>query len=175
MTAPLAGIRVVELGAWVAGPGAGGILADWGADVVKIEPPEGDPARAFGRMLGGDLPVNPVFELDNRGKRAIALDLSDERGVDLAHRLVADADVFLTNLRPTALDRIGLGPDQVGARRERLVYAIITGYGLRGPDAGRGAYDIAAFWARSGIAESLRAPGGPLPFQRGAWATTPWP
>ncbi len=167
MTAPLAGIRVVELGAWVAGPGAGGILADWGADVVKIEPPEGDPARAFGRMLGGDLPVNPVFELDNRGKRAIALDLSDERGVDLAHRLVADADVFLTNLRPTALDRIGLGPDQVGARRERLVYAIITGYGLRGPDAGRGAYDIAAFWARSGIAESLRAPGGPLPFQRG--------
>ena len=167
MSAPLAGVRVVELGAWVAGPGAGGILADWGADVVKIEPPEGDPARNFGRMLGGDLPVNPVFELDNRGKRAIALDLSDARGVDLAHRLVAGADVFLTNLRPAALGRIGLGPDQVGPRHDRLVYAIITGYGLRGPDAERGAYDIAAFWARAGIAESLRAPGGPLPFQRG--------
>ena len=79
MSGPLAGVRLVELGAWVAGPGAGGILADWGADVVKIEPPAGDPARNFGRMLGGDLPVNPVFELDNRGKRSIALDLSTER------------------------------------------------------------------------------------------------
>jgi crotonobetainyl-CoA:carnitine CoA-transferase CaiB-like acyl-CoA transferase len=167
MSDPLAGIRVVELAAWVAGPGAGGILADWGADVVKVEPPDGDPARNFGRMLGGDLPVNPVFELDNRGKRGLALDLSTERGVEVAHRLVAEADVFLTNLRPAGLARIGLGPEQVRELYPSLVYAIITGYGLRGPDAGRGAYDIAAFWARAGIAESLRAPGGPLPFQRG--------
>ncbi len=166
-TGPLAGVRVVELGAWVAGPGASGILADWGADVVKVEPPEGDPARNFGRMLGGDLPVNPVFELDNRGKRAIALDLSSERGVDIVHRLVAGADVFVTNLRPAALDRIGLGPDHALEGHPSLVYAIITGYGLEGPDAARGAYDIAAFWARAGIAEALRAPGGPLPFQRG--------
>ena len=167
MSGPLAGVRLVELGAWVAGPGAGGILADWGADVVKIEPPAGDPARNFGRMLGGDLPVNPVFELDNRGKRSIALDLSTEQGVDVAHRLVAGADVLLTNLRPAALARVGLGPDQVRARHPGLVYALITGYGTEGPDAERGAYDIGAFWARSGIAESLRAPGGPLPFQRG--------
>ncbi len=167
MTGPLEGVRVVELGAWVAGPGAGGILADWGAAVVKVEPPEGDPARNFGRMLGGDLPVNPVFELDNRGKRSIALDLSQQRGVNVLHELVADADVFLTNLRPASLERVGLGPDEIGVRHEHLVYAIITGYGLDGPDANRGAYDIAAFWARAGIAESLRAPGGPLPFQRG--------
>jgi len=167
VSGPLEGVRVVELGAWVAGPGAGGILADWGADVVKLEPPEGDPARNFGRMLGGDLPVNPVFELDNRGKRSVALDLSDERGVDAAQRLVAGADVFLTNLRPAALGRVGLGPDETTTRHPALVYAIITGYGLEGPEAERGAYDIAAFWARAGIAESLRAPGGPLPFQRG--------
>jgi crotonobetainyl-CoA:carnitine CoA-transferase CaiB-like acyl-CoA transferase len=167
MTGPLQTVRVVELGAWVAGPGAGGILADWGADVVKVEPPQGDPARNFGRMLGGDLPVNPVFELDNRGKRSIAVDLSEERGTDLVHQLVAEADVFLTNLRPTALTRVGLGPDETCGRNERLVYAIITGYGLDGPDADRGAYDIAAFWARAGIAQSLRPPGGPLPFQRG--------
>ena len=167
MSGPLEGIRVVELGAWVAGPGAGGILADWGADVVKVEPPEGDPARNFGRMLGGDLPVNPVFELDNRGKRAIALDLSSGRGVGLVQQLVAGADVFLTNLRPAAVARVGLGPDETTARHPGLVYALITGYGLEGPDAQRGAYDIAAFWARAGIAESLRAPGGPLPFQRG--------
>jgi crotonobetainyl-CoA:carnitine CoA-transferase CaiB-like acyl-CoA transferase len=167
VTGPLEGVRVIELGAWVAGPGAGGILADWGADVVKVEPPAGDPARNFGRMLGGDLPVNPVFELDNRGKRSVALDLSQTRGVEILHQLVSEADVFLTNLRSAALERIGLGPEETGARHERLVYAIITGYGLDGPEASRGAYDIAAFWARAGIAESLRTPGGPLPFQRG--------
>jgi crotonobetainyl-CoA:carnitine CoA-transferase CaiB-like acyl-CoA transferase len=167
MTGPLETVRVVELGAWVAGPGAGGILADWGADVVKVEPPQGDPARNFGRMLGGDLPVNPVFELDNRGKRSIAVDLSEERGRGLVHQLVAEADVFLTNLRPAALTRVGLGPDETCSRHAHLVYAIITGYGLEGPEADRGAYDIAAFWARAGIAQSLRPPGGPLPFQRG--------
>ena len=113
MSGPMEGIRIVELGVWVAGPGAGGILADWGADVVKIEPPEGDPCRTFLNVLGGDLPSNPVFELDNRGKRAIALDLSSERGIALAHELVATADVFLTNLRPSGLERIGLGPDEV--------------------------------------------------------------
>jgi crotonobetainyl-CoA:carnitine CoA-transferase CaiB-like acyl-CoA transferase len=167
MTGPLDGIRVVELGVWVAGPGAAGILADWGADVVKIEPPAGDPARGFQRMLGGDLDVNPVFELDNRGKRGIALDLSTERGLDVAHRLLAGADVFVTNVRPAALGRLGLGPDDALARHPRLVYAIITGYGLDGPDAGRAAFDIAAYWARAGIAASLRPPGGALPFQRG--------
>ena len=167
MSGPLDGVRVVELGVWVAGPGAAGILADWGADVVKIEPPAGDPSRGFQRMLGGDLDVNPVFELDNRGKRGIALDLSTERGLDVAHRLLASADVFLTNIRPAALDRLGLGPVAAAERYPRLVYALITGYGLDGPDAGRAAYDIAAYWARGGIAESLRVPGGPLPLQRG--------
>jgi crotonobetainyl-CoA:carnitine CoA-transferase CaiB-like acyl-CoA transferase len=164
---PLTGVKVVELGVWVAGPGAAGILADWGADVVKIEPPGGDPARTFQRTLGGDLPVNPVFELDNRGKRGIALDLSTDRGLEVAERLLTDADVFVTNLRPAALERLGLGPDATRARHPRLVYAVITGYGLDGPDAGRAAYDIGAFWARAGVAESLRVPGGALPFQRG--------
>ena len=167
MSGPLEGVRVVELGVWVAGPGAGGILADWGADVVKIEPPEGDPCRTFLNVLGGDLPSNPVFELDNRGKRAIALDLSSDRGIELAHQLVAGADVFLSNLRPAGLARLGLGPDEVHARHPEVVVALITGYGLEGPDADQGAYDVAAFWARAGIAESLRTPGGPLPFQRG--------
>jgi crotonobetainyl-CoA:carnitine CoA-transferase CaiB-like acyl-CoA transferase len=167
MSGPLEGIRIVELGVWVAGPGAGGIMADWGADVVKIEPPEGDPCRTFLNVLGGDLPSNPVFELDNRGKRAIALDLSSERGIGLAHELVATADAFLTNLRPSGLARIGLGPDEVRERHPSLIYAIITGYGMEGPDADQGAYDIAAFWSRAGIADSLRTPGGPLPFQRG--------
>ena len=119
-------------------------------------------------MLGGDLDVNPVFELDNRGKRGIVVDLSTERGRDVAERLLAGADVLVTNLRPGALGRLGLDPDDAprAAPRARLR----PHHRLRastGPDADRAAYDIAAYWARAGIAESLRAPGGPLPFQRG--------
>jgi crotonobetainyl-CoA:carnitine CoA-transferase CaiB-like acyl-CoA transferase len=166
-TGPLAGVKVVELGVWVAGPAAGGILADWGAEVIKIEPPSGDPARTFRRMLGGDLPSNPVFELDNRSKRSIAVDLSTDAGREVAAGLVDRADVFLTNIRPAALERAGLDPDTLRARNRRLVYAVITGYGLTGPDAGRPAYDIAAFWARSGLAAALTPPGGAIPFQRG--------
>ena len=80
MAGPVEGINVVELGVWVAGPAAGGILADWGADVVRIEPPRGDPARMFGRMLGCDLGVNPPFEMDNRSRRSVVLDLTTEEG-----------------------------------------------------------------------------------------------
>jgi crotonobetainyl-CoA:carnitine CoA-transferase CaiB-like acyl-CoA transferase len=160
-------VRVVELGVWVAGPGAGGILADWGADVVKIEPPTGDPARTFQQMLGGDLPSNPVFELDNRSKRSVSIDLTHPDGRDLALALIDRADVFLTNIRLSALARLGLDPDSLRARHDRLVYAVISGYGLEGPDADRPAYDIAAYWARSGLAAALTPPDGALPFQRG--------
>jgi crotonobetainyl-CoA:carnitine CoA-transferase CaiB-like acyl-CoA transferase len=163
----MSGVRVVELGMWIAGPAAGGILADWGADVVKIEPPQGDPARSFQRMLGGDLPTNPVFELDNRSKRSVVLDLGTEAGRALALELVDTADVFLTNIRMSALRRCGLDPESLRRRDPRLVYAVVTGYGLDGAEADRPAYDIAAYWARSGIAASLTPPGGALPFQRG--------
>ena len=79
MAGPLEGVRVVELGVWVAAPAAGGILADWGADVVKIEPPAGDPARMWGRILGMEPGLNPPFEMDNRSKRSVVLDLGDRR------------------------------------------------------------------------------------------------
>jgi crotonobetainyl-CoA:carnitine CoA-transferase CaiB-like acyl-CoA transferase len=166
-TGPLAGIRVVELGMWVAGPGAGGILADWGADVVKIEPPAGDPARTFGGMLGIDDGTNPPFGLDNRSKRSIAIDLGSDAGRALTAELIAGADVFLTNIRMDALARIGLAHEEVTKRHPGLVYALVTGYGIEGPDANRRAYDIAAYWARAGIADALTPPGGDLPFQRG--------
>ena len=84
---PLEGVRVIELGVWVAGPAAGGLLADWGADVVKIESPEGDPARGFAKMLGGDVPFNPPFEMDNRSKRSIVIDFAQPGGLDLALEL----------------------------------------------------------------------------------------
>ncbi|MET0913439.1 MAG: CoA transferase, partial [Acidimicrobiales bacterium] len=156
---PLHGIRVVEMGVWVAGPAAGGILADWGADVVKIEPPSGDPARLFGKLLGGDMDANPPFELDNRSKRSVVLDVTNEDGRATALELIAAADVFLTNIRPAALERVGLDPDTLLAEDERLVYALITGFGLEGPDADKQAYDIAAWWSRSGIASLLTPPG----------------
>ena len=167
MPGPLVGIRVIELGVWVAGPAAGGILADWGADVVKIEPPTGDPARQFMAIMGGDLPMNPPFELDNRSKRSIMIDLTTEEGHQVALELLAEADVFLTNVRMDALERLGLDHETVLAHNPRLVYGIITGYGTAGEERDRAAYDVGAFWARSGIASVLTPPGGSPPFQRG--------
>jgi crotonobetainyl-CoA:carnitine CoA-transferase CaiB-like acyl-CoA transferase len=167
VSGPLAGVRVVELGVWVAGPATGGILADWGADVVKIEPPEGDPARQFLTMLGGDVPFNPPFELDNRSKRSIVIDLGVRPGHDLAVELLADADVFVTNLRLDALERLGLDAPTLLAGNPALVYGALTGYGLVGPERDRAAYDVGAFWARSGVVQLLTAPGGEPPFQRG--------
>jgi crotonobetainyl-CoA:carnitine CoA-transferase CaiB-like acyl-CoA transferase len=164
---PLDGIRVVELGVWVAGPAAGGILADWGADVVKIEPPTGDPARLFGRMLGLDDDSNPPFEMDNRSKRSIVLDLATDGGLATARQLLAGADVFITNVRPDALARLDLDYPKVAALNPALVYGLITGYGEKGPEANRPAYDVAAFWARSGVADLLTRPGDSPPFQRG--------
>ncbi len=167
MAGPLDGIKVVELGVWVAGPAAGGIMADWGADVIKIEPPEGDPARVFQKMLGAEMPNNPVFELDNRSKSGVVLDLSSDEGAELARELIADADVFVTNLRTGALERLGLDYDAIAAANPRLIYAHITGYGREGTEANRPGFDIAAFWAYSGMASLLTPPGGDPPFQRG--------
>ena len=167
MAGPMEGIRVIELGVWVAGPAAGGILADWGADVIKIEPPTGDPARVFGRMLGIESGESPPFEMDNRGKRSIVLDLSidDDRATALS--MIATADVFLTNVRPGALRRFGVDFETLAAANPGLVYGLITGYGESGPDADRAAYDVAAFWARAGLAHLLSRPGDSPPFQRG--------
>lgn len=167
MAGPLEGIRVVELGVWVAGPATGGILADWGADVVKIEPPAGDPARTFGRMLGVADDISPPFEMDNRSKRSVVLDLTTNGGRGSALELLSGADVFVTNVRPGALRRLALDYETVVSTNPRLVYGLITGYGLTGPDADRAAYDVAAFWSRAGLAHLLTSPGQPPPFQRG--------
>ncbi|BBA86216.1 formyl-coenzyme A transferase [Mycobacterium pseudoshottsii JCM 15466] len=167
MAGPVEGIKVVELGVWVAAPAAAAILADWGADVIKIEPPAGDPGRLFGRMLGCDLGMNPPFEMDNRCKRSVVLDLSTDTGRELAYELLSDADVFITNVRPAALRRLGLDFAAVSDRNPRLVYGLITGYGETGPDADRAAYDVAAFWSRGGLAHLLTRPGDTPPFQRG--------
>jgi crotonobetainyl-CoA:carnitine CoA-transferase CaiB-like acyl-CoA transferase len=155
-TGPLSGVRVVELGVWVAGPGAGGLLAEWGADVIKVEPPSGDPMRHLFQLTAGHgQPEVPPFDLDNRGKRSVAVDLRAPEGKEAMAALVATADVFITNLRPDAVERLGLGPAALLAADPRLVYARITGFGAEGPDADRPGYDVGAFWARTGMARSF--------------------
>jgi crotonobetainyl-CoA:carnitine CoA-transferase CaiB-like acyl-CoA transferase len=168
MNGPLDGVQVLELGIWVAAPSAAAVLADWGARVVKIEPPEGDPLR--GLAATGLVPyqpdVNPAFQLDNRGKRSVTLDLRRRDGRDVAHALARRSDVFLTNLRPHKLAALGMDASTLRAINPRLVYAGLSGYGVDGPERERAAFDYAAFWARGGIMASLGEPEGPPPTQR---------
>ena len=165
------GIRVIELAQWVFVPVAGALLADWGGDVIRIEAPTGDPYRnlitqGIGAGTGG---VNLSVALANRGKRSLALDLKTDQGRAVLHQLLTTADVFLTNLRPGALGRLGLQAGALTARYPRLVYARGHGYGVRGPDADRAGYDASAFWARGGLAHVLTPPDRDHPIgQRGA-------
>ncbi len=168
MPGALEGVRVVEMGVWVAGPSAAAILADWGADVIKLEPPGGDPFRGlFASALGAAIPVNPPFEIDNRGKRSVCLDLATDAGRELAHQLVARADVFVSNMRPRVLDQYDLSYERVRAANPRIIYCQVTGQGPDSPDRDRAAYDIGAFWSRAGVGASLTGPGQPIPQQRG--------
>jgi crotonobetainyl-CoA:carnitine CoA-transferase CaiB-like acyl-CoA transferase len=157
----LEGLKVVELASYIAAPGAAGVMADWGADVIKVEPPGGDPIRLFFSSVGIDSDTaNPVFEMDNRGKRGVILDTTKDAGRDALLRLIDGADVFLTNVRPGGLQRSGLDHEAMLKRNPRLIYASLTGYGLEGPDADRPGMDGAAFWARAGLAALFRPKGG---------------
>ena len=157
-------LRVVELGVWVAAPAAAALLADWGADVIKVEPPTGDPMRnVFGSLGIGDEMPNPAFALDNRGKRSVCLDLRDADDRQSLEDLLATADVFVSNLRPDALDKLDLEPYATVERHPHLVYCSVSGYGLHGEERNRPTYDIGAFWARSGLSMQMAdADGNPL-------------
>jgi len=159
----LKGLKVVDFTAYIAGPGAAAILGDWGADVIKVERPEGDAMRHIFGDLKTDLGANPTFDVDNRGKRGIVLDIAKPEGREALARLAAEADVFLTNVRPASLKKYGLDAEALRAANPRLVYAVITGYGLEGPDAHKPGFDVTAFWARAGVA-AMTAPKGTDPF-----------
>lgn len=165
MAGPLEGIKVVEMGVWVAGPSCAAILADWGADVIKIEPPEGDPFRGLGAAFGAVM--NPPFELDNRGKKSIALNLEVEDARYVAGDIIDAADVFVSNMRPRALERLGFTYEKLSQTNPGLIYCNVTGYGPDSPEANRAAYDVGAFWARAGVVASLTPEGGLPPLQRG--------
>jgi crotonobetainyl-CoA:carnitine CoA-transferase CaiB-like acyl-CoA transferase len=137
VTLPLSGFKVVEVASYVTGPYAAALLADMGADVVKVEAPgEGDPFRSWGEMG-----IAPTFRGVNYSKRSIALDLRTERGRDVVLRLLRSADVFIENFRPGAAERLGLGYDDLHAANERLVYCSISGFGSHGPYRDRPGYD----------------------------------
>lgn len=159
----LKGLKVVEFASYIAAPGAAGVLADWGAEVIKVERPEGDPMRNVFGDAKSALSGNPTFALDNRGKRAIVLDITKPEGRDALARLAAEADVFLTNVRPASLKRARLDEETLRAANPRLVYAVVTGYGLEGPEAHKPGFDVTAFWSRAGVAR-MHAPKGSDPF-----------
>jgi crotonobetainyl-CoA:carnitine CoA-transferase CaiB-like acyl-CoA transferase len=144
---PLAGVVVLDFSRVLAGPHCGRMLADLGADVIKIEPPEGDMTRfAYPRIRS----MATYFAQQNCGKRNLSLDLKRSEGVDLLHRLAASADVVLENFRPGVMDRLGLGYEAMSAGNDRLIYCSISGYGHTGPWRGRRAY-APVVGAESGI------------------------
>jgi crotonobetainyl-CoA:carnitine CoA-transferase CaiB-like acyl-CoA transferase len=153
---PLQGLRVVELAHWVAGPAVGGILADWGADVVKVEPPGGDPMRSlFAPPPGSAARHSPSFSMANRGKRSVVVDLGADEGRAALEGLLAVADVFVTNLRPAALERLGLSPADLAERHPDLVPCSVSAYGWQGPDRDEAGYDLAGFFARAGVLHQI--------------------
>ena len=172
MKAPLDDITVIEVDNFMAAPSAGAILADMGARVIKVEPVGGDPMRGLSRPLkvesefqGYDL----QFDVDNRGKQSIALDLTRKSGVAVVHRLVARAEVFLCNLLANRQQRFGLDPDTLAQYRQGLVHATLTGYGTGGPEAWRPGYDVTAFFGRSGLYDAMReGDDGVVPMARPA-------
>jgi crotonobetainyl-CoA:carnitine CoA-transferase CaiB-like acyl-CoA transferase len=174
MYATMQGVRVVEVASWTFVPAAGAVLADWGADVIKVEHPEkGDPQRALvssGIVPGLTAGADHLIEVPNRGKRSVGLDISSPEGRDLLDRLIATADVFLTNFLPQTIAKLRLDVDDVRAVNPGIVYARGTGQGSKGPDAGKGGYDGASYFARGGVYSSLTPPHtGQLPEQPSAF------
>ena len=150
------GTTAVEVGRFAAGPSCAAVLADWGAQVIKVEPLTGDPARGAGEVGT----ANPRFSLHNRSRRSIAVDLTSEAGKDAVHRLVGRSDVFVTNLRPVALTRLGIDVATLTGLNDRLVYAQITGWGVDSELANDRSYDHGAFWSYAGLADAFADPGG---------------
>jgi len=167
----LAGLRVLELANWVAAPSCAALMADMGADVIKIEPPGGDPYRSYmQRAIEYSHPFthNLAFQLDNRGKRSLTVDLARAEGAALVRRMAGHADVFITNLLPMRRERFGLTAERLLALQPRLIDVTLTGYGTSGPDANLPGYDYSAYWARSGIMALMGEPPSPPALQRGA-------
>ena len=157
----LKGVRVIDITAWMFVPGCGGVLAHWGADVIKIEPTRfPDP----GRGMTDTQESSNIFKHYNRGKRGIALDLSSDKGREILYRLVKDADVFLTSYLPETRKKLKIDVDDIRVHNPRIIYARGSGRGPKGPHAERGGYDLATWWGRGSLADTaMKASGVELP------------
>ena len=170
----LEGLRVVDMGHVVAVPCAGCMMADWGAEVIKVEPISGEMSRKTKRALGksreveiGGNTVNWAVELHNRGKKGLAVDLKQEAGRQIVYRLVETADIFMTNYLVKALARLKMDYTTLSRINPGIVYGLVTGYGRSGPDKDERGFDITAAWARSGAQHLTSDPNCPPPMQRG--------
>jgi crotonobetainyl-CoA:carnitine CoA-transferase CaiB-like acyl-CoA transferase len=166
MTDAMAGIRVIEIAAFGFVPTAGAVLGAWGAEVIKIEHPEyGDPARglATAGIQPGEKGVHFLWEVFNRGKKSVGLDLASSDGQQLLYRLIDGADVLLTNFLAPARKKLGLNDDTVRARNPQIIYARGTSHGNRGSDAEMGGFDGMSYWYRSGLGMAARSPGVDFP------------
>jgi len=176
MPGALQGLKVIELGHVAAVPTCGALLGDWGADVIKIEPPYGEMLRQMRRTQGVSLlktiegvEINPVFLYFNRSKRAIAVNLREEKGREIVNRLVEKwADVLISNYEVSVLSKFNLDYAHLHNINPRLVYCVLTGYGQKGPDKEQRGFDYTAFWARGGSMHMIGEPGSAPPPQRGA-------
>ena len=163
MSRPLEGIKVVEVAMWAFVPVAGAMMSDWGASVIKVEPPTGDPLRGLKTGLGAEIAVDLSWESYNRGKQSITLDLKQAAGREVLMKLLEDADVFLTNLLPPARRAMGIDAATIRARFPRIIYASGSAVGANGPDADKGGYDAITFWARGGVSSSVTDNDAPRP------------
>jgi crotonobetainyl-CoA:carnitine CoA-transferase CaiB-like acyl-CoA transferase len=158
MSAPLAGIKVVEIASFVAVPAAGALLADLGAEVIKVEVPWGEIYRHSTPRLAGfdnDFTAGPPFQMDNRGKRSLALDLALPQAREALIQVISTADIVITNVLPARLEKYGLDPETLRAHRPELIVGRLSGYGPDGDRANDPAFDYTAFWALSGLMDHL--------------------
>ena len=153
MAGPLTGIKVVEVANFLAVPCCAALMADMGADVIKVEPLAGDPYRWMSSdgTYGFEFPINYAFEMDNRGKRGISLDLNKPEASEIVRKLASDADVFVTNLLPRRLEKFGLTYEQISVDNPRLIYLAFSGYGPVGPKKDKLGFDHTAYWASTGL------------------------
>lgn len=172
-TGPLRDIKVLDLTWVLSGPFCTATLADMGADVVKIEPPAGDTTRGMQLQGDGSKAFNHSFQALNRGKRSITLDLARPEASEVVLRLMAEADVVVTNLMTVRLDRYGINFEAASARNPKIVFAQVTGWGSKGAGADRPGFDSTAYWAGSGLMHLLGEVGTPAPVSRGGQGDFP--
>jgi formyl-CoA transferase len=160
---PLAGLRVLDVSSFIAAPAAAVVLGDWGADVIKVEGPDGDPNRRIMHDSSNypKSPVNYPWEMDSRNKRSIVLDLKQPAARAALDKLIASADVLICNFPPLVREKLKLAYPDVKPKNPRLIYASLTGYGEQGPDRDRPGFDATAYFARSGLLDAQRYEGGP--------------